>query len=227
MPALRWSQSAHNMKPCALFHPLIGTTLLFLSSHASHAATFNIANGNVAALKAAITTANGNGQDDTIELAANGSYILTARDNLINGLPRIGPDGGKKLVIHGNGSTIERSGDGSTPKFRIFYVSSGANVILSGLTVTNGDITFLGGSFGGGIYNDGESGAVTLTITNCTFAGNSADYGGAIYNDGETASATLTVINSTCTGNFATYGGGLFNDGAFGSATLNVINSTF
>ena len=207
-------------------HSLLGTALLFVSGH-SYAATFNIPNGNVTALKSAIITANGNGQEDTIELAGNGSYTLTARDNLINGLPRIGPDGGKKLTIHGNGAAIQRSSAAGTPKFRIFYISSQANVTLSSLMIANGDITALGGSYGGGIYNDGESGDVTLTITNCTFTGNSADYGGALYNDGETFSATLTVINSTFTGNFANYGGGIFNDGAFGSATLNVINSTF
>ena len=201
--------------------------MLFLSDPDSSATTFNISNGDVAALKTALNTANSNGQDDTIELALNGSYTLATRDNLINGLPRIGPDGGRKLIIHGNGATIQRSGAGGTPTFRIFYISSGANVALSDLTISNGDITALGGSYGGGIYNDGESGNVTLAISNCTFAGNSADYGGALYNDGEFFSATLSVISSSFTGNSANYGAAIFNDGAFGSAALEVSNSTF
>jgi hypothetical protein len=41
------------------------------------AATFNIADGDVAALKAAIASANANGQDDTIDLAPNGLMIPT------------------------------------------------------------------------------------------------------------------------------------------------------
>lgn len=215
------------MKPHTLLNSLAGIVLLLCGGYFSSAATFNIANGDVAALKSAITTANSNGQDDTIELAVNGSYILTARDSFINGLPKIGPDGGKKLILHGNGSTILRSSTGGTVKFRIFYISSDANVTISSLTIANGNITALGGSYGGGIYNDGESGQATLTISNCTFTGNSADYGGAIYNDGETVGATLRVINSTFTGNLANYGGGIFNDGAFGSANLTVAHSTF
>ena len=218
---------AKAVKPDALLNALMGIALLILSGHDSHAATFNIANGDVTALKSAITTANSNGQDDTIELAVKGSYTLTARDNRINGLPQIGPDGGKKLTIQGNGATIQRSNAGGTPKFRIFSINSGADVTISFLAIANGNITALGGSFGGGIYNDGESGNAMLTISNCTFTGNFADYGGALYNDGETVSATLSVIDSTFARNSANYGGAIFNDGAFGSAALNVSNSTF
>ena len=215
------------MKPFALFRSLIGTTLSLFSAHLSHSAVFNIANGDVTGLKNAITTANANGQDDVIELATNGIYTLTTRDNGINGLPRIGADGGRHLTLHGNGATIGRSSVGGTMKFRLLYISSGASVTLGGLTLSNGDITALGSSYGGGIYSDGESGSVTLTVSNCTFTMNSADYGGALYNDGETVSATLSVINSTFTRNSANYGGALFNDGAFGSATLSVAGSTF
>jgi hypothetical protein len=49
------------------------------------AATFNIANGNVAGLITALTIANGNDEDDTINLAAHGSYILTNVQNLVDG----------------------------------------------------------------------------------------------------------------------------------------------
>jgi CSLREA domain-containing protein len=216
------------------------------------AATFTIADGDVAALITAINTSNSNGVDDTIELATNGTYTLTAVNNGTNGLPVIGSDTAHKLVIHGNGATLQRSTAGGTPAFRIFYIGTGADVAISGLKITNGSASGdLGGGiyndhamltvtnstvsgnsagFGGGIYNDGYSGSATLTISNSTVSGNSASsWGGGIYNDGgHTGNATLTVTNSTVSGNSAGgYGGGVLNDGFGGSAPLTITNSTF
>ncbi|HEX8655915.1 MAG TPA: hypothetical protein VF690_00185, partial [Hymenobacter sp.] len=51
-------------------------TLLFTCSHALFAAVFPIANGDVAALVAAIDAANSNGQADVINLATNGTYVF-------------------------------------------------------------------------------------------------------------------------------------------------------
>ena len=194
------------------------------------AAIFNP--NDVASLIAAINTSNSNGVDNTIELATNGTYTLTAVDNSThgpNGLPVIGA--GHKLVIHGNGATLQRSTAGGTPAFRIFYIDAifgppivPADLTISGLTITNGNVT---DSFGGGILNTG-----TLTVTNSTLSGNSAtgvgggltDFGGGIFNTG-----TLTVTNSTLSGNSATgvgvvsgSGGGIFND----LGTVTVTNST-
>jgi hypothetical protein len=59
--------------PCGATLALI----IFVSTHAARAAVFNIPDGNVAALKNAILAANGNGQADVINLAANGTYTLT------------------------------------------------------------------------------------------------------------------------------------------------------
>jgi predicted outer membrane repeat protein len=214
------------MKPIRSGCFLPGIAVVFLACQVSPAAVFNIANGDVAGLKSAITTANANGQDDSIELAANGLYTLASRDSFLDGLPQLGADGGHKLDIHGNGATIQRSTAGGTQTFRIFEIKSGASVTLTGLTLTNGNP---GASHGGAIYNNSdETSNATLTIINCTITGNSGDYGGAIYNDGLGSSATLTVINSTISGNTGTqYGGGIWNDGSFGSATLNVSGCTF
>src|SRR3954451_7039997 len=145
---------------------------LLVTAMVGHATVFNIVNGDVAAFKLAITTANGNGQDDTIELAASGVYTLTARDSFLNGLPQLGADGGHKLIIHGNGATIQRvpAIDDSAHRFRIFETRSGANVTLTALTLTNGNLsgamTF---AHGGAIYNNrDETSNATLTIANCT-----------------------------------------------------------
>ena len=130
---------------------------------------------------------------------------------------------------------------------RVFYISPGKTVTISGLTIKNG-VAPAPDYFGGGIYND----QATLTLSNCTISGNSADsgFGGGIYNyqanlrvsnctiSGNSAtvggggiwsswigtgSATLAITNSTLSGNSADYGGGIMN---LGGSTLAIINCT-
>src|SRR6266436_4551401 len=173
---------------------------------------------DVASLITAINTSNTNMEDDTIELATNSTYTLTVINNDTNGLPVIGSDGGHKLVIHGNGATLQRSTAGGTPAFRIFQIGTGADVTIDRLTIMNGNQNVPGGE-GGGIDNF----HATLTITNSTLSSNSALLGGGIDNN----HATLTITNSTLSGNSATAGGGINSDGeASGSATLTITNST-
>src|SRR5438552_1707656 len=119
-PLSRFARASFLVKTPSTF--LAALVAALLCRHAL-AATFTIADGDVAGLKAAINTANGNNDDDTINLAAGGAYTLTAVDNSTkgpNGLPVIGADnaGGAahKLTINGNGATIQRSGAGSTPQ---------------------------------------------------------------------------------------------------------------
>ncbi len=219
-------------------HPLativVATATVLIHHGNVCGATFNIANGDVAALKLAITTSNGNSQDDTIELAAGGVYTLSVRDSFLNGLPQLGPDGGHALTIHGNGATIQRvpAMNDAAHRFRIFETKSGANVTLTGLTLTNGNLASLTVAHGGAIYNNhDETGNATLTIANCTITNCSGDYGGAIYSDGSISpsSATLIIRNSTFSGNSSlNNGGAIFNDGSgAGSATLTVSGSAF
>jgi streptogramin lyase len=100
---------------------------------------------------------------------------------------------------------------------RVFFVGSGVNATISGLTIANG----WSADRGGGIYNRGG----TLTVQNCTLSGNSARYeGGAIYNTG-----TITVTGAHITANQSTYGGGIssdiFNYGDH--PTITITDSTF
>ena len=140
--------------------------------------------------------------------------------------------GANNLAVDGNAQS------------RVFYINPGKTVTISGLTITNGNVTNDGG---GGIYNDGGAltlsdctvsgnsaitaaasptsaprAAATMTVSNCTVSGNS---GGGIGNGGFGDSATMTVSNSTVSGNS---GGGIGNGAAFigGSAALTVTNST-
>ena len=125
----------------------------------------------------------------------------------------------KNLTISGPGAnrlTVQRSMASGTAPFRIFNIAAGnLSVTISGLTITNGDVSSGNNQEGGGIFNR-STGA--LTVTGCTIsANNSGDYGGGIYNLG-----VMNITNSTIDSNTAfTGGGGIYN---FGTVTLT--NST-
>ncbi|MHB8647571.1 MAG: choice-of-anchor Q domain-containing protein, partial [Thermomicrobiales bacterium] len=101
------------------------------------AATFNPP--DAATLIAAIGTANGNGQDNVINLTSGGTYTIGVVNNGAagdeNGLPVIASSG-HTLTINGNGATITRGG--SAPNFRFFTVNSGATLTLNQVNVSNG-----------------------------------------------------------------------------------------
>jgi hypothetical protein len=205
---------------------LILVIILLASATVVNATTFFIANGDVAGLKNAMNTANSNNDNDVINLATNGLYILTSIDNGLadgNGLPVIENDvstPGPDLIIDGHGARIQRSSNPSTPKFRILQVGVGASCILENLTLENGHaLPFIQGAIGtgGAIFNDNGS----VTCVNCgiylsvaegwsapaVFYGTAADgtraWGGAIYNNG-----TLQLTDCTLNSNVALGGAG-------------------
>ena len=205
---------------------------VFLMSAApcAHAATFNIANGDVAALKSALTTANTNGQTDIINLAAGGTYTLTTLDNSDfgdNGLPIIANDAsGADLTINGNGATIQRSAAANTPQFRILQTGSASQVVINDLTLTGGDANasdFQENS-GGGVLNYHG----VLTLNGCSITNNSGQYAGGIFNDSVfSGSATLVMLNCTVSGNSSVNdGGGIYNGGFGGNAILTATDCT-
>ena len=113
------------------------------------------------------------------------------------------------MVIQGPGAnllTVRRNIGGS---YRIFNISAN-NVIISGLTIANGNSP----SNGGGISSTGG-----LTIANCTISGHTTGSSGG----GIVSSHTLSIVNSTISGNSATngFGGGIYNTG-----TAEITNST-
>jgi hypothetical protein len=119
------------------------------------------------------------------------------------------------------------SRDGS----RIFEVDGASTTAtISGLTMTNGGGTRVGGGFVGN-PNDGYGGAIlnfgTLTLSNCNLgsyvitSGSYAQYGGAIANFGTMTLAGCYVQNSTAYGGVnGRLGGGIYNAG-----NLTVSNS--
>jgi hypothetical protein len=142
---------------------------------------------------------------DTINFSVTGTINLAAPLATLT----------RSVSIEGPGAdllTVRRDTGGD---YRIFTVGSGVTAGISGLTLTNGDVS------GSGILNSG-----TLTLTNSTISGNTifgsdaSNGGGGIYNSG-----TLTVNNSTISGNYVD-GLGARGGGILTTGTLTVNNST-
>ena len=212
------------MKPRILF-PITLLCAAIANVQMVHAATITVINTNdsgAGSLRQALADAN-NG--DTIDFSVTGTVKLTSGQLVVGSSVTVSGPGANQL-------TVQRSTDIGTPDFRVFYISSGKTVTISGLTITNGHLSpaAFPDDSGGGIYNDHG----TLTVSNCTLSGNSAIWGGGIYNAGFNAggSAALTVSNSTLSGNSSDQtigqaGGGIYNDGDNnGSATAAISNST-
>jgi uncharacterized repeat protein (TIGR01451 family) len=177
------------------------------------AAVFNIADGDVAGLIAAINTANGNAQADVINLASDGTYILTAVNNTTdgpNGLPAITGDS-SALVINGNGATLRRQA--GAPDLRFFWIGTDANVTLNDVRLENGNA---GAASGGAIFNRGS-----LALNRSVLAGNAADgSGGGLV----AASGSMDFTDSRFSGNQSGANGGAIHIGG-AVAYTNLIRS--
>ncbi len=112
---------------------------------------------------------------------------------------------GKTLTIDGAGHGVTISGQNAV---RMFSVSPGVTVVLSGLTIANGHAVD-----GSGIHNNGALTVTNSTLSNNTASGTADTRGGGIYNN----DGTLTLTHSTLSGNTANgqspvgrgHGGGL------------------
>ena len=128
---------------------------------------------------------------------------------------------------------------------RVFHIGTGKSVVISGMTIMNGNTCCIspngGGIYndhaaltindcaisgnvainGGGVYNDGSNGVANAVINNTIFNNNSASVdGGAIYNNGESGVGNMNVQTSTLSGNSADDGGGVINVGSAGTANV-------
>jgi len=191
---------------------------------ASH--SFRVADGDVAALIAAMEAA----QDgDWIDLAPDGLYRVAEVHNVTNGANGL-PVVTRSIKIRGHGATIVREED--APRFRLFYFQDvGEGSQLSDLTIRNG---WVDDSDGGGIYLDqshpglsrivmqgnrapgGAGGAIhnrrsSPTVADSVFVDNVAESGGAMANvDG----SQPMVATSLFLRNGSSLGGAMLNDGS-------------
>ncbi len=181
--------------------------LLLAISLPCPAAVFDIPDGDVDALVAAIQTSNANGETDVINLAAGGDYVLASNQNpgSATGLPAIAGE----LVINGNGATLRRSGQAGTPDMRVLITTATAQLTLNDLTIRDGFTT----GFGGGINNLGA-----LTLNNCMVTANSGGQGGGIHNTGVLETNGGEISDNIGTGGNG--GGGIYSQGANADVTL-------
>lgn len=204
---------------------LLSIWLLLPPAGPARAADFNVG-CNVNELIADLTTANGNGEADTLNLDANCEYELTVVNNSANG-PNGLPVINSPITINGNGATIRRAD--SAPDFRLLYVNSSGVVTLTNLTLANGRL--IGGTTGaigdsvsgGGIYNLGRLTLFDTFVISHTIRGGNGGTGadGAAEEDGGSASGgsaygggvynlagTVTLQSSTISSNTVTGGNG-------------------
>lgn len=212
---------------------LIHKTCLFtlISATSLHATTFTVnsltdtkpttgGNGSATSgdLRYCITQAN-NGAYAVpydITFTVTGKITLAGRDLSITRDLTISGPGRISLTIDGNNAS------------RIFYISPGHTVTLSGLTIMKGNGS--GSGRGGGIYNNNST--LTLnacTVSDCTdtLSGASSMEGGGICSYANGSNAVLNINNSTITGNNGWKGGGIYNYAlGSGTATLNLSGTT-
>jgi hypothetical protein len=188
------------------------------------------ADGAAGSLRAAVIAANGNGQDNTINLQA-GQYNLSLANTTQENAAATGD-----LDLTGAGHTITFQGAGSDVTViagdsidRVFQVFANVTVVFRGLTITGGLAsddgtagTASGGSDarGGGILNDGGN----VTLDHVLLENNSATGGvGAVGGPGRnaqgggifTSSGSLTILDCSLEQNFAQ--GGQGNNGNSGA----------
>jgi hypothetical protein len=127
----------------------------------------------------------------------------------------------KSISILGPGVDTLAVDGGATG--RVFHIGTGNGVVISGMTITNGN-TCCSSPNGGGIYNDHAA----LTINDCAISGNVAINGGGVYNDGANGVARAVINNTTFTNNSASNGdgGAIYNSGYAGIGNLIVQTST-
>jgi predicted outer membrane repeat protein len=192
---------------------LVAGALVFAISGPASAATITVTSGadsGPGTLRAAVAAA---GAGDTIVFSPTLTIVeLTSAEIVIT----------QSVSIVGPGAdilTVRRSSAGGTPNFRLFKINApSATVLMSGMTVTNGN------QAAGGAVNITD--ASTVTITDLAFVSNEGDWAGALWQD----NATLLIDRSTFAYN-TTNGGvacGYCNGGAIITNTGNVIiaNST-
>jgi hypothetical protein len=101
---------------------------------------FTIANGDVAGLIAAVKTANGDGQVDTILLAQNGEYDFGPPDNHTHGNNYLPVITSASLIIDGNGSRlVPANGSTIAEASRFLYLSPSANLVLENVSLVAGE----------------------------------------------------------------------------------------
>lgn len=208
----------HASSPASSLESLENRRLLTTFTVASSADTFDAFRGDgIAAdvsgattLRAAVQEANARSGADTINLGA-GTYFLNIAgfdDDAIFGDLDITDN----LTITGAGAS-QTIIDGNDLD-RILHVRPGVSVIVSGVTIRNGNAVNAGG-----ILNEGFLSLTDSIVENNEVSGASNSVGGGIGNLGVLNLDGVTVRGNTATIN----GGGLYNSGG----AITIVDSVF
>jgi hypothetical protein len=177
------------------------------SAQAANLEVINNSDAGAGSLRAAISTANANAESDVITYAPGLSTITLTSGPVVITTPlevEIRGPGAGSLAVSGNDATS------------ILGVSVGADVKVSGLTLTNGRSAPANASgFGGAVGNAGTLALTDMVVKDSVAVGsngaavangngNSAT-GGGIYNHG---AGTLSLLRTRVTGNKAIGGAG-------------------
>jgi hypothetical protein len=164
------------------------------------------AGNGVCTLRAAVAEANALAGDDTINFAAGITSISVSGQIAIS----------SNIAINGTGAgvlTVQNIAAASTTS-RVFDITAGSTVSISGMTVSGGGVTT---GDGGGIRSSGILIVSGCIIMNNTNTGTSNNGGGIRGNAGSTLTINNTVINNNRSAN----SGGL----SFAGSALTVTNS--
>jgi hypothetical protein len=141
--------------------------LMGASARAADYVVTNINDSGAGSLRAAILLANASAESDTIIF--DETVFAAPRKTITLGGTQLDIVNNGSLTITAPNAGVIVSGNNAS---RVFNVTSGANVTMSGLTIANGRDT---SSDGGGGIRVSES---ALTLTNCIVRDNTAVFGG-------------------------------------------------
>ncbi|MFH1954025.1 MAG: right-handed parallel beta-helix repeat-containing protein [Pseudomonadota bacterium] len=193
----------------------VSLLLLFLTPIFSFGATFCVSNSTE--LQNALTTAQSNGEDDTIQIVQgtyNGNFTYPAAE-----ANRLAVEGGytsgcSSRVIDPGNTVLD--GGAIDHVLALVRQTGSADFSLEGLTLQNGNASTV--SHGGGLYAKTNG---NVTLTNNTFSGNTAYINGG----GVFVHASGTLTNNTFTENTANYyGGGVYVYDGTGTLTNNIFS---
>ena len=187
-------------------------SMLMLLIPAANGEVFNVSDAT--GLQAALTAAETNDQDDTINVAAGTYNVVTKLTHFGDAFETFA------LTITGAGAATTILDGGNAVQIMLLY--PGGDLTVSGLTFRNGDDTAGSVTPSGGLAVNGDENGTTTVLSDCVFTGNgNTSTGGGFNVEDEMVSISNVTVSDNSSGGI---GGGAY---ASGNTSLAISNSTF